>query len=53
MVDTGIRVDDELIRYIEKHKLVPRESYKSVLKRLLGLTKLKGGKNDNTNKRNK
>ena len=35
MVDTGIRVDEEIIRFLEAAKLVPRESYKSVLKRLL------------------
>lgn len=51
MVDTGIRVDDELIRWIEKHKLIPRESCKSVLKRYLGLTKLKGGEMENGSKR--
>ena len=41
MVDTMIRIDDELIKFIEGKKLIPRESYKSVLKRLL---KIKNGK---------
>ena len=47
MVDTGIRVDDEIISHLERRKLIPRESYKSVLKRLLGITiKKEVSKND-------
>ena len=38
MVDTGIRVDEEIIKFLEENKLIPRESYKSVLKRLLKIT---------------
>lgn len=39
MVDEGIRVDEEVKRFLDDKKLVPRESYKSVLKRLLGIRK--------------
>jgi len=35
MVDIGIRVDEEILRFLEAEKLIPRESYKSVLKRLI------------------
>ena len=35
MTDIGIRVDDEIVKFLIKRKLIPRESYKSVLKRLL------------------
>ena len=35
MVDIGIRVDEEIKRFLDGKKLIPRESYKSVLKRLL------------------
>ncbi len=35
--DKLIRVDDELKKFLDNEKLIPRESYKSVLKRLLKL----------------
>jgi hypothetical protein len=38
MVDTGIRVDYEIIKFLDDRKLIPRESYKSVLKRLLKIS---------------
>lgn len=40
-MDTLIRVDDELKKYLDDKKLVQRETYKSVIKRLL---KIKNGK---------
>ena len=39
MVDTGIRVDDEIVKFLDGKKLIPRESYKSTLKRLLKIGK--------------
>jgi hypothetical protein len=44
MVDTGIRVDDEIVKFLEAEKLIPRESYKSVLKRLIEKLKLLKGR---------
>ena len=44
--DIKIRIDMELKRFLDDKKLIPRETYKSVLKRLL-----KGGKNGNKNTR--
>ena len=40
MVDTGIRVDEEIKRFLDAEKLIDRESYKSVLKRLISRLKL-------------
>ena len=40
MVDTGIRVDEEIKRFLDAEKLVERESYKSVIKRMIARLKL-------------
>ena len=39
MVD-NIKVDDEIIKYLVAEKLVKRESYKSVIKRMIASLKL-------------
>jgi len=39
MVDTGIRVDEEIKRFLDAEKLIERESYKSVLKRMINYIK--------------
>jgi len=44
MVDTGIRVDDEIKSFLDAEKLVERESYKSVLKRLIVKVKIIKGR---------
>ena len=41
MNDTAIRVDDVVVKYLEENKLIPRESYKSVIKRLLKISNVK------------
>lgn len=45
MVDIGIRIDEEIKRFLDGEKLVDRESYKSVLKRLLNIRLLNSSKN--------
>ena len=40
MVDTGISVDEEIKAYLDAEKLVDRESYKSVIKRMISRLKL-------------
>ena len=34
-MDTAIRVDEEITKFLDDKKLIPRETYKSVIKRLL------------------
>ena len=44
MVDTGVRVDEEIKRFLDAEKLVERESYKSVIKRLIAKVKIVKGR---------
>ena len=44
MVDTGIRVDEEIKRFLDAEKLIERESYKSVIKRMIVTLKLLKGR---------